>query len=268
MKKINIWSIWTILPVLLFSSCVTEVNEDQVKRTRYANYLFQESCTALEQAPIAITLGYFADLWLGAESQQERYEVEDTYFPLYKVRQYNDSLELRSIFSNNCSYMLITDGNRFNTLGASWTILLNDKEIAQVTNIEKEKWEYQQLDEEVSNEYLTISCGEMEESIAITFKMNGSGETQVIVDDDFVDVHFEIDEELELMSNSSLDNLVAMSQGQNLGLGFMDGKLILTELTTEEKNNPAVITFLTESDYAITYKGVTEQWSVSNYFNY
>ena len=119
--------------IFISKSCIIEESN---KPSLSSIALEASNCVTIQMFTLAATIDQLRiiDLWYNAKNQQEKYQIEDEYFPYNKIRLLdNDTISLAG------HYKIYTGGNSF--LDNTWTVVPYSTNSSDVT------YKAQQLDE-------------------------------------------------------------------------------------------------------------------------
>ena len=98
MKNIFIRSSYLILSILLLSSCIVE----RYNKPSLSNLAYKPTCSisySLYENSLYINSAIYANMWMQAESEQERIDIEASYFKEFEVKQSGDTIFIDKIIS-------------------------------------------------------------------------------------------------------------------------------------------------------------------------
>ena len=119
--------------IFISKSCIIEESN---KPSLSSIALEASNCVTIQMFTLTATIDQLRiiDLWYNAKNQQEKYQIEDEYFPYNKIRLLdNDTISLAG------HYKIYTGGNSF--LDNTWTVVPYSTNSSDVT------YKAQQLDE-------------------------------------------------------------------------------------------------------------------------
>ena len=235
--------------ILLLNSCIVERYEAP-RKTTPGYHLFLSANSCLFKYVNMYNTCENIDKWIDAQTNQEKYEIEDTYFPKLKVREYGDTIEVADYYVLNQEKGIFDKSWRvFESRTDNYyyyDIRVKDEDLSIVYNNDSTAFSTELILK------LKRELTESPEDSTVAFyrftELTGHG---ILKENDY-DMMFNIDIKEPLMFDLSYDNTVLRRQSFLFMSGEIDVKSFYFNFPNE--GDSVSVIFLSDYEEEITYK--------------